>query len=413
MDSSTTKTASAPVLECRAEKWVYGGQSLARVEGHVVLASGLLPGELARVEVTREHAGYREARPLEVLEPAPERIEPRCPLFGRCGGCDYQHAPVDFQLARKAGIVREVFQRVGKIEAPAEIETIHAEPWHYRNRVQLHIDRAHLGYRVAGSHKVAPIEDGCPIAAPRLNEAIAALKPLLRNRRWPRFVRTIELFTDGEKTLFSVLETDGGRRVAREFIHWVAEAIPGAAAGWLDYPAAGHVYRVGHASFFQTNRFLIDPLVEAALRHAEGGETALDLFAGVGLFTIPLAPRYGTVAAVETSAPATRDLAHNAAETKAAVNIHRSNADLYLETLTHAPDFVLADPPRSDLGKNVVKQLARLQPPRITIVSCDPSTLARDLAGLLAAGYSLDSLSLVDLFPHTFHLETICRLARG
>ena len=392
-----------------AEKWVYGGQALGRAGGQVVLTPFAMPGESLRVAQVRARSGMIEARLEKVLTPAVDRIEPRCPLFARCGGCDYQHAPYEFQLARKVEILREVFRRIGKFDAPEEIRTVSAEPWAYRNRAQFHLQNRRIGYQEAGSHKLVPVTGECPIAASAINQALTRLRDVLHHRRWPQFIHTLELFTNGAQTLVNIGETEGGQRVARPFFDWLAERIPGANLGELNYAAGGRSYRVSHGSFFQTNRLLVDALIEEALRHV-GGETALELYAGVGLFTLPLAARVPHVDAVESSSSAVRDLSFNLEQAGLNANAHRSNADLYLEKLATTPGFVLADPPRSGLGKAVVQHLARLAPPRITIVSCDPSTQARDLAVLLAAGYRIRELVFADLFPQTYHLETIAHL---
>ena len=398
-------------MEVQIEKWVYGGAGLARHEGRVVLVPYVMPGERVEVEPVREKPGMVEARGLSRLQDSPDRIPPACPVFGQCGGCHYQQASAGFQAARKVDIVREVFRRVGKIEAPEEISIRTAEPWGYRNRTQFHLDReGRIGFLAWASHDLVPVES-CPISAPAINQALAALRELSRDRRWPGFVREIELFTNGERTMLNVLSTEGARGVAGAFFQWAGSRIPGAAEGSLLYQAAGETLRVSHGSFFQVNRFLIDELAAAALEGAEG-ETALDLYSGVGLFTLPLARRFRRVDAVETSASALRDLECNAAHAGLSVSAHRLQSEQYLEGLAETPDFVLADPPRSGLGKHVVRHLARLKPPRVTIVSCDPATLARDLAALLPAGYRIGALTLVDLFPQTYHIETVTRLVR-
>lgn len=391
----------------RIEKWVYGGDGLSRVDGRIVLTPFVLPGETAVVEPSPYRAGIFTGRVTEIREPSPHRVDPPCPYFGRCGGCQYQHAPYGYQVDRKVDILREVLRRVGKMEAPAEIATVTGEPWNYRNRIQLHLEHAGLGYRAQASHKLIPITQ-CPIASPRLNEAIAALLGMMEDRRFPRFLRSLELFTNETETQFHVLETE--RPLAKAFFEWCEERIPGAAARSLDYRAAGESFRVGRKSFFQVNRHLVDQLPAAALGGA-AGESALDLYAGVGLFSLPLARRFPRVTAVESGMGAVEDLEFNASRAGLTVNAVRSSVDLYLETLASAPDFVLADPPRSGLGKAVVKELLRLRAPRLHIVSCDPSTLARDLAALCAGGYRLDRLALADLFPQTFHIESVAELA--
>jgi 23S rRNA (uracil1939-C5)-methyltransferase len=243
-----------------------------------------------------------------------------------------------------------------------------------------------------------------------VNEALAALIAMMRDPRWPQFVRSIEVFTNETETQLNVLEFE--RPVAKRFFDWCAEAIPGFVSGLLDYPSAGFVYRVGSGSFFQVNRFLIDELVRTAAGELSGN-SALDLYAGVGLFSLPLTRRFSHVTSVESGNSAVRDLRFNAERAGVRLEIVQSSAGDFLKKLTVPPDFVLADPPRTGLGKAVVARLAELKPPRITIVACDPATLARDLSGLLAAGYQIERLTMIDLFPQTFHMETIAELRKS
>jgi len=389
------------------EKLVYGGDGLARLEGRVVLAPLVLPGERIRASAAQEKPGLVRARVLQVLEASPERVAAACPFFERCGGCQYQHASYALQLEAKRGILAEELRRLGGIEPPARIEVVPGEPWGYRNRTQIHFHEGRLGFRRMRSHELCAV-DQCPIASPRINEVIRTLAAMQRDPRWPRFLRSLEVFTDEEQVQLNVIDT--GRPVARRFFEWCAESIPGLVSGALDYQGR---FRVSGSSFFQANRFLADRLAEAALAGAEGGR-ALDLYAGVGLFSIPLAGRFREVTAVEAGRGAVRDLEFNAARAGCA-NLHavQSSTEAFLAALETAPDFVLLDPPRAGLGKPVVARLSALRPPKITIVACDPSTLARDLAGLSAAGYAIAGLTLVDLFPQTYHLEAVVRLERS
>lgn len=392
----------------RIEKWVYGGSGLARGEGRVTLVPYVMPGEEVEIEPLKQRTGLVEGRLANVLEASAERSDPGCPYFGDCGGCHYRMAPYEFELARKREILREVFVRVGKMHAPDEIETLSAEPTHYRNRSQFHVAGHTFGMKAAGSNRVVDVRE-CPISAPLINETLKKLRALRRQPSFPRFLKEIELFTNGEQTMVNVLETEQGRGVAKGFFEWLGREIAGAAEGSLEYQTEGALFRVSHQSFFQVNRFLIDALVGRALDGA-AGESALDLYAGVGLFSIALARRFTEVVAVESDSSAVRDLEFNA--TRAGVNVraHRLQSEQYLEGLTRTPDFVLADPPRSGLGKLVVSHLIRLRPPRLTVVSCDPATLARDMAALVGAGYRFTRLTMVDLFPRTYHIESIACL---
>jgi len=388
---------------------VYGGDGLARVDGRVVLAPYVAAGERVRVEVERERRGLIEGRTVEILEPAAERIAAECPYFGRCGGCHYQHLPYAAQLAAKRAILTEVIERVGKMAPPEQIGVVAGEPFGYRNRIQLHVDANTLGYREARSHRLCAIER-CPVASPKLNQIVATFGEMARDRRWPNFLRAFEIFTDEERVQLNVLET--ARPLSHRFFEWCGERIPGLADGALDYQGR---FRVSRNSFFQVNRFLIDALVTTALPDAGKNYAgwALDLYAGVGLFTLPLAGRFERVVSVEAGGAAVRDLKFNAERAGISnVTAEQASVESYLIGLEAAPDFVLLDPPRAGLGKAVVRHLIELAPPGLTIVSCDPSTLARDLAGLTTGGYAIDRMVLVDLFPQTFHLETVVGLRK-
>ncbi|MBZ5601008.1 MAG: class I SAM-dependent RNA methyltransferase [Acidobacteriia bacterium] len=372
------------------EKWVYGGDALARIDGRVVLAPFTLPGELARIDIHDDiHADLNE-----IVEPAPERVEPPCPIFARCGGCHYQHAPYEFQLARKVEILREQLRRVGKIDYQGEIDTISGPPLEYRNRSQFHIADGRIGYLAWRSHDLVEVKDRCPISSPRVNETLALIRERMQGPHFPRFVRELEIFTNETEVQVNAIETE--RPLARAFYDSLNSVVA------LEYSTAHGNFRVSPHSFFQVNRFLIDPMIDRAVARAEG-DTALDLYSGVGLFALPLSKKFQKVTAVESGTSAIRDLQYNAPQVAA----DQSRAEDYLAKLTATPDFVLADPPRAGLGKSVVAHLKRLAPPRITIVSCDPATLARDVAAL---AYKIDRVTLIDLFPQTYHIETIVEL---
>jgi 23S rRNA (uracil1939-C5)-methyltransferase len=357
------------------EKWVYGGHGLARDEGRVVLTPFVLPGEIAAVEqVDRLHS-----RLVRIDRASEIRIEPDCPYFGDCGGCHYQHAPYEYQVQQKVAIVREVMRRIGKFDAPAEIDVIAGPAWNYRNRVQLHHSRGRIGFLRAGSHELCAITH-CPISSPRINEVIGDLT----RRGLPAHVRTVEVFTNEIDVIVGGKPTD------------------------IEYRAAGQTYRVSAGSFFQVNRFLIDALVDVTVA---GAGSAVDLYAGVGLFALPLAKRCNRVIAVEGSASAVADLKFNARRAGLEIEVHHANVDEWIGTLDAAPALVVADPPRAGLGKTVTRHMVRLRPQRIHIVACDPATLARDLAVLLSNDYRIDRFVVADLFPQTYHMETVVHLS--
>jgi 23S rRNA (uracil1939-C5)-methyltransferase len=350
------------------EKLVYGGEGLARLDGRVVLIPYVLPGEVVTAEVAPVKKDLFRGRLIGVLSPSSLRVTPPCPYFQRCGGCQYQHIDYAEQVEQKRSILREVLRRVGKIEFDGDIRAIAGEPWGYRNRIQLHADRGAVGYFEQGSRRLCQITH-CPIASPALNDAISKLHVRPSEE-------TVELFTNESE---------------------VQTARP------IDY--AG--FRVSRNSFFQVNRFLIDPLVECATAGREGN-WAVDLYAGVGLFSRRLAKSFRKVTAVELGASAVRDLEHNL-EGKA--EIRNCSTEQFLAECKEIPDFILADPPRAGLGKAAVADLGRIRAPRLTIISCDPATLSRDLRALLDARYSIEKITIVDLFPQTFHIETVVDLS--
>lgn len=404
------RAISGTGAEAAVEKWVYGGSGLVRIDGQVAFVPFTLPGERVRLGAVKRRASVLEAELGSILEASPDRIAARCPVYERCGGCHYQHAPYEYQLARKVEILAETLRRVGKIEPPESIATVSADPWQYRNRNQFRIERARIGYLAAGSHKLVDIEE-CPISSTAINQALRAIRKKLHDPHWPRFLRSIELFTNGDQVMMNVLETDGGRRLARGFFEWLEQWVPGAALGSIRYEVGGFDYQVSHGSFFQVNRFLVGRLVECALGEA-AGESAIDLYAGVGLFTVALAKRFNRVAGVESHGAAVRDMERNAEASGGSIGVHRAQAEQYLERIKTAPDLVLADPPRSGLGRGVVGHLLRLSPRRIHLVSCDPPTMARDAAALLAGGYRVEKTTLVDMFPQTYHIETVMELTK-
>jgi 23S rRNA (uracil1939-C5)-methyltransferase len=374
------------------EKLVYGGDGLARLHGKVVLTPYVLPGEVVRAEVERVKSDLFRGRLIQVISPSPSRISPPCPFFLHCGGCHYQHAESSFQVEQKRLILQEALRRVGKIEFKGEIQTIAGEAWGYRNRAQLHIENGSVGYFEHGSHSLCPI-DHCSIASPALNNAIAKLN----GHVLPRVTTTVELFTNETDTQFHVWDRlpAAGYRLFESL----------GTNGPIDYDG----FRVSPDSFFQVNRFLIEALVQCAIGD-RGGNWAVDLYAGVGLFSARLAERFMKVTAVESSRRAFQDLQFNINRRALPVIAENKPTEEFVGSLDQTPELILADPPRTGLGKEVVRELVRIRAPQLTIVSCDPATLARDLQGLLAGGYSIEEITMVDLFPQTFHLETVVQL---
>jgi len=395
---------SAPVT-VGIEKLVYGGEGLALVDGQVLLVPFVLPGERISVATHPVKSGLLRGSSPQIIEAAPERTRPRCEYFANCGGCHYQHAEYAFELEQKRTILRETLNRFGGIAYEGEIDVINATPWYYRNRIQLHFKNRNSGFRKAESHDLCPITH-CEISSPVLNEAISKLQWAAKQPQWPEFLRSLEVFTNEVEIQLNVSETL--RPLAARFFTWCSTFLSGFAPGAIEYGVGGHRLRISRGSFFQVNRFLIDALIEEVLGEAQGTH-ALDLYAGVGLFSLPLSNRFRMVDAVERSAPAYRDLEWNAIQSGANIRAVNESTEDFLKPLTDAPDLIVADPPRAGLGRDTTAELLRLSAPQLNLVSCDPATLARDMRKLLTQ-YRIRRLTLIDLFPRTYHFETIAHL---
>ena len=432
----------APTQLVQIEKPIYGGAFLARVEGKAVFVPLALPGERVRVRIVEEKRSYATAETEEIVEAAAERVAPACPHFGTCGGCQYQHADYAAQLAFKQAILRESLER-GGVRSPEKIAVLAAEPWAYRNRIRLAFDaEGNAGYRGRKSHAVIAIAE-CPIAAPRLVPAALAAAQFFRKFGRSSRPAELSLFSNAaEDFLLAGVFTSGTAQVPlTDYFDALLQEIPLlrgvelvemhqgqlprtiAQAGdvSLIYHAAGFRYRVDHGAFFQVNRWLLDKLVEC-VTDGHRGELAWDLFAGVGLFARRLAEQFASVIAVESAPAAMAALTQNLAGTRATavktttLNFLRSarkgkRPDLIAPDLI-VPDLIVVDPPRTGLGADVTALLGQIAAPAMVYVSCDPATLARDLRALIGAGYAIEYITLADLFPQTFHLETVVRLRR-
>ena len=422
---------AGPPLLVQIDKPIYGGDFLARDEGKAVFVPMVLPGEQVRVRVVEEKKGYATAEAEDLVLASPDRILPKCPHFGPCGGCQYQHAGYETQLAIKQAVLRETLARAG-VTPPETVEILAGEPWAYRNRIRLAFDpQGRPGYRGRRSHAIVPITQ-CPIAAPLLvrtaltaAEAIRQLNPALHPGELALFTNPAEtallmtVFVEHPPKLRfddlaialreRVPELGGAELVIDSGAHQTPRTIAQWGETFLAYPDAGAAYRVDHGAFFQVNRWLADALVEQVTA-GHRGALAWDLFAGVGLFARKLAQSFYQVVAVESSPAAMDALAANLAGTSGTA-VRSSTLDfLRRNRRGERPDLVVVDPPRTGLGAEITALLTEIRPSALTYVSCDPATLARDLRALLAAGYQLESATLADLFPQTFHLETVVRM---
>lgn len=424
-------------MRLRIEKAIYGGAGLARADGKSVFVPFALPGEVVEAHAAAESSSYTTAELDEVIEAAAQRTEAPCPYFGACGGCHYQHATYSAQVLLKTAILRETLER-GRVRGIPEIVPVTGGPLGYRNRVRLHVRGKpfSLCYKMRNSHVNLPVS-ACSVAAPVLQRTITALNVEGQRLGIGRWAREVEFFANAdESAMLAALWTDLQAQDARQKLQqcWpgLRECLPamvGAGVfssatgrrassllaqmgeGALQYRCGERLYRVSLGSFFQVNRFLIGDLVRLVTEN-EGGGAAWDLYAGAGLFSVPLGAQFERVTAVESAAGSVRDLRENLHGSTHRVVASETAAFLRhaVERQQTAPDLVVVDPPRAGLGKDVTSLLAKLRPRKITYVSCDPATLSRDLAALLESGYRLRTMHLVDLFPQTFHLESVTHL---
>ncbi|HEY4355309.1 MAG TPA: 23S rRNA (uracil(1939)-C(5))-methyltransferase RlmD [Acidobacteriaceae bacterium] len=431
----------AATEQLRIERAVYGGAGLTKTSsGAVAFVPFTLPGEFVEIALP---SSSNEAELVQILEASPSRTEPRCPHFGRCGGCQYQHAGYEEQLAMKQAILLETMERAGTQNLPA-IAVHSAEPWEYRNRVRFRIANVsgelRIGYSMRGTNEFLGIET-CPISSPLLLRAAFSLLETANASRearvWLEDTREAEFFMDDASSKLNmslyvsartrqpkgsfgrmcealqarVPELSGAGAVEAGAAAFRKPAIDTWGAQGLAYRAAGETYWISRGGFFQVNRFLVDALVDLVCSGHKGA-LAWDLYAGVGLFSRVLARAFTQVTAVEANAAAVTDL--RGALAKLGTN-HQAVQAPTLAFLQNAvvqrdrPDLVVLDPPRAGAGMEACELLLRLNTPELVYVSCDPTTLARDLA-VLQRSYRIKAMHLIDLFPQTFHMETVVML---
>ena len=418
-------------MEVTIERILPGGLGLGHAEGKTVMVSLAAPGDRLHVSIDREKGNVCFASIIEVIEPSPHRVEPPCPYFGRCGGCDFQQKTYQAQLDAKVEIIKDCLHRIAKIETPPEIQIAPApNEWHYRARAQWQYDadQKRLGYYESGSRRVCDVVE-CAVLVPELQNQLETLRQQMAEESLPADAR-----------YFRAVSGDEGVAVS------AGVRSPTVREGQLDNiyrTVGGETYALNAESFFQTNHDLLPKFVEAALGNASG-DKAIELYCGVGLFTLPLARRFKRVIAIEEHAEAAEFARRNLAKASLTnAKIETANVAKWLDLecggraqrrrrfgsnqrpVQPAPieriqsavaagalqiDFLLLDPPRTGAESRVVDGILQLKPKQICYVSCDPATLARDLRKIIAGGYSLDSLNAFDMFPQTHHVETIAHL---
>jgi 23S rRNA (uracil1939-C5)-methyltransferase len=409
--SSVSRTerprATTPEIETVVERIVPGGFGLAHGAGKTLFVSLAAPGDRLRVRVDHEHGRSAHATIVEILEPGPDRIPEPYPLLSRCGA-DFQHLRYETQMAAKGEIVADCLRRIGGTTLAAPVPVLPSPVvWGYRGRAEWRHDpeAPALGYLETGSHRVVDLPHD-PLVVPALSERFAVLRERFQAGKLPPWATELRAAAGDDGISFApplelpqplpVHTVVGGERLA--------------------YDAD---------CFFQVNPYVLDALVAEALRFApEPGSSrspdsrmAIDLYCGVGLFTLPLARRFARVIGVEgqprAAEFATRNLATAGVEN---ARIEVAAVERWLEgayrSHGRAP-FVLLDPPRTGLPLAALRALPRLRAKRVTYVSCDPATLARDLKALRAANYEIVALAAFDMFPQTHHLEVVAHLRRA
>jgi 23S rRNA (uracil1939-C5)-methyltransferase len=434
----TRRLAELEEIEVTVEKLVAGGDGLARFEGIPLFIPRAAPGDRLRVQLVQRRPSFGRAEIVEILQPGEVRREPPCPHFDLCGGCDLQHIEDAVQPQLKAEAARETLRRLGGIDLPAEIPVVTGDAWGYRLRTQLRVEPAQavepvapcdpseaaepvvsgdegageppnapprVGYYERGSHTLVPVSV-CPVLIPELEATVARLPATLEEAlaTGAPLPRRVDLAAGDAGAIAS------------------APKVPGLPAGEVALTVGELVYRYDAGCFFQAHRGLLGRLVELVMGDPpEAGSvetagdpagTAFDLYAGVGLFALPLARRYGKVVAVEGERTAARYARINARRNRLSnVEVEARAVESWLPALPAGAARVVVDPPRAGLAEAVRAALVEKRPRRLTYVSCHPATLARDLA-VLARAFTVEAVTAIDLFPQTGHLETVVQLVR-
>ena len=425
------KEMNAQIKELTLTAFTYGGDALGRLEdGRAVFVPFGLPGERVRIRITEERRGYARGELVEILQAAPERIEPRCKHFGTCGGCHYQHLPYEAQLRVKTEILRDQLQRIGGIEDPP-VGPMAACPsqWNYRNQVQFHLTReGKIGYvrvglppplRSSGASR-RPAPTVIPISECHLPDAAI-------NGLWPQLdfepgmnIERVSIRAGMEDELMLVLEADTPEAPELEIEAGISVAH---VFGEQSIIIAGedHIYLrvldrdfyVSAPSFFQVNTAMAAKMVQHILTNLPISQSTLllDVYCGAGLFSAFLASKCRRLIGIESSSSACEDFAINLDEFEN-VELYEDSAEHALPSLDVQPDIVLVDPPRAGLERAALDAIVQMNPATIVYVSCDPSTLARDAARFIKGGYRLRDVTPFDLFPQTYHIESISLFER-
>lgn len=404
-------------MEVKIEQMVYKGNGMARLDdGRIIFIPFSMPGEVVSIDTPENRNGVLYAQPLIIETPSPFRVKPLCPYFGECGGCQYQHISYPEQLRIKKSILREQLDRVGGLENVQINETIpSSKEYNYRNHVQFHLDpTGRPGFQRALSHDVVAV-DKCLIVEDQINDLLKTL-----NFDPETGVERVAIRDDGQGTPLVFLT--GSMNNPPEFevdfplnvlYRSPAGDIPLSGEGFNQFTIGEKEFLVSAGSFFQTNSDVAEKMARIVSDAAGPGKipTVLDCYSGVGFFSRFLADRTERLIGIESSEDACNDFAVNMDEYDN-VELYQGNVEVILPQLDIHPDLAIIDPPRAGIATAGMKALMRSKPGQIIYVSCDPSTLARDLKIMDASGYAIESVTPVDMFPQTYHIESITILRR-
>ncbi len=404
-------------ITLKLDSMAHGGDAIGRHDGRAIFVPYAIPGEQVRAEIIDERKRFARAKVIEVLEPSPARVEPRCPYFGydKCGGCQWQHIDTAVQTRMKGLVTVDQLQRIGKFEIPLVFEPIPDEVgWGYRNHALFRVDRdGRLGFLAARSHNVYPIKD-CLILHPLLSKLLQSLDMVYPELEWLELragtaTSDLMLLLQAKEEESPSLNVDFPLSIVQ--IRHDDAVAPLIGLDFIVEHVHDREFRISATSFFQVNSAQAAQLVNIVMGALDlkGHEHVLDAYCGVGLFTAFVAGEADSVTGIEVNPPAVVDAHHNLAHVDN-VTLLEGPVLTMIHEVNRKIDAALVDPPRAGLEPQVVDALVEHSPERIVYVSCDPATLARDCSRLVKHGYSLEWVQPVDVFPQTYHIENVALL---
>jgi 23S rRNA (uracil1939-C5)-methyltransferase len=401
-------------IDVRVSNLVYGGDAIGRlVDGRAVFIPFAIPDEMVRIRLIEEKARFARAELVEVLEPSPIRISARCRHFSQCGGCHYQHLKYSDQLNVKSAILREQLERIGGLNnlPPVEIASTPELSWNYRNHVQFHLTReGKLGFQKAHSNQTFPIEE-CHLPETAINQI------------WPRIdiepipgLERISVRSGWENDMMLVLDCSEPQALDFTIENLAISVVQKNPSGNLVLAGSDHLvmevsgrqFRVSSTSFFQVNTLQANAMVKHIMANMPLNDamTVVDVYCGVGLFSAFLASKAKQLVGIELSLEACDDFSINLDEFEN-VSLYEARAEDVLVSINFNPDVIVVDPPREGLGRNTINGILSQGASHMIYISCDPATLARDAKLLVSGGYELVKIALFDMFPQTYHIESI------